>query len=360
MKIFKREINRIKEALMTGVGYMIPFVVFGGICIAFSIAFSDMSSKGVNITNPVLKMMNTFGTQSMGMMVPILAAFTAFGFADRAGIMPGFLGGLIAVKGQAGFLGGLIAGILAGYIVMAIKKIPIPATLRALVPIFIVPLLGGLTVAVIMQYIVIAPIGGLMKAMTAFLQNMQGGNALLLAAILGFMTAFDMGGPVNVVACLFAWSFFESNIYTLSAPVAVAIATPPLGMGLATLMARNKYDEIDRESGKAALVMGLIGISEGAIPFAAKDPFRVIPANCLGGVVGGVIAMMGGVNEYAPHGGPIVTIVATNKLWYLLAIIVGALVTAITSNILKFGFNFRDKKSRSSIKKEKISGVVEQ
>lgn len=344
MSLIKQELNRIKEALMTGVGYMIPFVVFGGICIALSIAFSDMSSKGVNITNPILKVINTFGTQSMGMMIPILAAFTAFGFADRAAIMPGFLGGLIAVNGEAGFLGGLIAGILAGYIVMAIKKIPIPATVRALVPIFVAPLVGGLSVAVIMQYIVVAPISGLMKTLTLFLQNMQGGNAILLAAILGIMTAFDMGGPVNVVACLFAWSFFSDNIYTLSAPVAVAIATPPLGMGLATLLAKNRYDSIDRESGKAALVMGMIGISEGAIPFAAKDPLRVIPANCLGGAVGAMIAMAAGVNEYAPHGGPIVTLVATHKLWYLLAIIVGATVTAITANFLKFGFNNKKKK----------------
>lgn len=353
MNIVKREINRIKESLMTGVGYMIPFVVFGGICIATSIALSDMSTKGVNITNPFLKMLNNFGSQSMGMMVPILAAFVAYGFADRAGIMPGFLGGLIAVKGQAGFLGGLIAGILAGYIVMGIKKIHVPATLKALVPIFIIPLLGGLTVAVIMQYIVIAPIGGLMKTMTEFLKSMQGGNALLLAAVLGFMTAFDMGGPVNVVACLFAWSFFADNIYTLSAPVAVAIATPPLGMGLATLLARHSYDAMDRESGKAALVMGMIGISEGAIPFAAKDPLRVIPANCIGGMVGAVIAMAAGVDEYAPHGGPIVTFVSTNKLMYLLALAVGALVTALVANFLKFGL--KKKKVEDPKKVEKAA-----
>lgn len=343
MKIFKREMNRIKESLMTGVGYMIPFVVFGGICIAVTIALSDMSSKGVNITNPILKVINDFGSQSMGMMVPILAAFVAYGFADRAAIMPGFLGGLIAVKGDAGFLGGLVAGILAGYVVMGIKKIHVPANLRALVPIFIIPLIGGLIVAIVMQYIVVAPIGGFMKVMTDFLKGMQGGNAIFLAAILGFMTAFDMGGPVNVVACLFAWSFFGDNIYTLAAPVAVAIATPPLGMGLATLLAHNRYDEMDREAGKAALVMGMIGISEGAIPFAAKDPLRVIPANVIGGMVGAIIAMIAGVNEYAPHGGPIVALVATNKLMYLFAIAIGALVTALVANFLKFGFKAKAK-----------------
>lgn len=336
MEILREELKNVRKALMTGVGYMIPFVVFGGILIALTIAFSGITpGKGAVITNPILSRLNELGVLSMGYMIPILAAFIAFGLADRAGIMPGFIGGAIAAQAGTGFLGGLVAGILAGYVVKLIKKIPMPITLKSLMPIFIIPLLGGLIVALVMEYIICAPLTSFNQGMTAFLSNMKGGNAILLAAILGFMTAFDMGGPVNVVACLFAWSFFGENIYTLAGPVAVAICTPPLGMGLATLLSKKKYTDEDREAGKAAIAMGMIGISEGAIPFAAKDPIRVLPSICVGGVVGGIIAMLTKVSCYAPHGGPIVALVVDKKLQYFLAIIVGSLVTALMVNFLK-------------------------
>lgn len=339
MKICKREINRIKGALMTGVGYMIPFVIFGGIYIALATALST-SKNGINITNPILKTLNSFGTISMSFMVPILAAFIAYGFADRGAIMPGFLGGYIATKSGAGFLGGMIAGILAGYLVMWTVKLckPIPASLKALVPIFILPLVDGLIVVLVMKYIIVAPVAGLMSAMTVFLKSMSSGSVILLAAILGFMTAFDMGGPVNVVACLFAWGYFQQGIYTLAAPVAVAICTPPLGMGLATLFAPKLWTKTQKSAGKAALLMGFIGISEGAIPFAAEDPVRAIPANCIGGIVGAIIAMLAGCKEYAPQGGIIVTPVATNKIMFLIAIVVGSIITALCMNLFKTGF----------------------
>lgn len=334
--ILKDELKKIQEALMTGVGYMIPFVVFGGIFIAVSIAFSGIEAgEGAVITSPVLKRLEELGGMSMGYMIPILAGFIAFGLADRSGIMPEMLGGAIAVSKGAGFLGGIIAGILAGYIVNAIKKIPVHYSIKALMPIFIIPLLGGISVALIMDYVVTAPLNSLNIALTNFLKSMQGGNAIVLAIILGVMTAFDMGGPINVVACLFAWSLFSEGIYTLAGPVAVAICTPPLGMGLATLLNKKKYSEEDREAGKAALAMGMIGISEGAIPFAAKDPLRVLPSICVGGAVGAIVSMLAGVECYAPHGGPIVIFVTTHKVWYALAIFIGSLVTALMVNALK-------------------------
>lgn len=335
MEMVREEFTRVKKALMTGVGYMIPFVVFGGILIALTIAFSEIGENGVNITNPVLVRLNELGGLSMGYMVPILGAFIAFGIADRAGIMPGFIGSAIAAEAGTGFLGALVAGILAGYVVNLLKKIPMPIALKSLMPIFVIPLAGGLIVALLMEYVICSPLTSLNTVMTAFLSNMQGTNALVLGALLGLMTAFDLGGPVNVVACLFAWSFFAEGIYTLAGPVAVGICTPPLGMGLATLLSRKKYDEEDREAGKAAIAMGLIGISEGAIPFAAKDPIRVIPANCIGGMLGGIAAMIFGVSCYAPHGGPIVTMVVDKKLSYLLAVVIGTLATAIVANVLK-------------------------
>ena len=336
MDNLKEELANTKKALMTGVGYMIPFVVLGGILIALTIAFSGITpEKGAVITNPILSRLNAIGALSMGYMIPILAAFIAFGLADRGGIMPGFIGGAIATQAGTGFIGGLVAGLLAGYVVNLIKKIPLPISLKALMPIFIIPLLGGLTVALIMEYMICIPLTSFNEIMTSSLANMRGANSIILAAILGLMTAFDMGGPVNVVACLFAWSFFAEGIYTLAGPVAVAICTPPLGMGLATLLSKKKYNDEDREAGKAAIAMGMIGISEGAIPFAAKDPIRVLPSICVGGIVGGIVAMLAEVSVYAPHGGPIVMLVADKKLLYLMAIVVGTLVTALMVNFLK-------------------------
>ncbi|WP_312502065.1 PTS fructose transporter subunit IIC [Lacrimispora sp.] len=335
MEFVREEVIRVKKALMTGVGYMIPFVVFGGILIALTIAFSKIGEDGINITNPLLARLNELGSLSMSYMVPVLGAFIAFGIADRAGIMPGFIGSAIAAEAGTGFLGALVAGILAGYIVNLIKKIPLPVMLKSLMPIFIIPLLGGLAVALLMEYVICAPLTSFNQVMTDFLTGMRGSNIVVLGAILGFMTALDLGGPVNVVACLFAWAMFDAGIYTLAGPVAVGICTPPLGMGLATLLSKKKYDNEDREAGKAALAMGMIGISEGAIPFAAKDPLRVIPANCIGGMVGGIIAMVLGVSCYAPHGGPIVTMVVDKKIPYLIAILAGALVTAVIANTLK-------------------------
>lgn len=332
----KEEAIKIRKALMTGVGYMIPFVVFGGIFIATAIAFSGIQEgEGVVITNGFLAVLNDFGVMSMEFMIPILAAFIAYGLADRSGIMPGMLGGVIAANSGAGFLGGIIAGVLAGYVVNGVKKIPVPISIRALMPIFIIPLIGGLSVALVMHYIVTAPLTALNITLTNFLASLQGGSAIILAIVLGVMTAFDMGGPLNVIACLFAWSFFPEGIYTLAGPVAVAICTPPLGMGLATLLSKKKYSQEDQEAGKAALAMGMIGISEGAIPFAAKDPLRVIPSICVGGAVGAVIAMLTGVATYAPHGGPIVVFVTENKIWFIVSILVGALVTAVMVNFLK-------------------------
>lgn len=332
----KKELNNIKRALMTGVGYMIPYVVFGGVLIAAAIALSGIKEgQGAVVDNPFLARMLEIGVLSFGYMIPVLAGFIGFGLADRAGIMPAMVGGAIAVQNNAGFLGGIVAGILAGYIVNLLKRIPIHASIRALMPIFIIPLLGGVSVALIMEFVVTAPLSSLYAALTDFLAGMRGGNAILLAVILGVMTAFDMGGPVNVVACLFAWSLFSENIYTLAGPVAVAICTPPLGMGLATLLSKKKYSDEDREAGKAAIAMGMIGISEGAIPFAAKDPLRVLPSICVGGAVGAVIAMIAKVETFAPHGGPIVTFVSSNKPMFLFAIIAGSLVTAVMVNFLK-------------------------
>jgi fructose-specific PTS system IIC-like component len=332
----KEELKRIREYLMTGVSYMIPIVVIGGVLIAFSIALSGVQAgKGAVVTNPVLKSMMDIGTASFSMMVPVLAGFIAFGIADRPGLAPGLVGGVLANQLKAGFLGGIIAGFIAGYVARWIKSWRVPKNLRPIMPIFVIPLLSALIVGFLMIYILGNPISSAMTAMTNWLKSMSTGNAVILAMIMGAMIAFDMGGPVNKVAFLFGAAMIGEGIYTIMGPVAVAICIPPLGMGVATLLAPNKYTKAEKEAGYGALAMGMIGITEGAIPFAAADPLRVIPSIMVGSSIGAAIAAIGKVGDHAPHGGPIVLPVVDNKIMFIVAVLIGVAVTALMVNALK-------------------------
>lgn len=321
---------------MTGVSYMIPIVVIGGVLIAFSIALSGVQAgKGAVVTNPVLKSMMDIGTASFSMMVPVLAGFIAFGIADRPGLAPGLVGGVLANQLKAGFLGGIIAGFIAGYVARWIKSWRVPKNLRPIMPIFVIPLLSALIVGFLMIYILGNPISSAMTAMTNWLKSMSTGNAVILAMIMGAMIAFDMGGPVNKVAYLFAAAMIGEGVYTIMGPVAVAICIPPLGMGVATLLAPNKYTKAEKEAGYGALAMGMIGITEGAIPFAAADPLRVIPSIMVGSSIGAAVAAIGKVGNHAPHGGPIVLPVVDNKIMFIVAVLIGIAVTALMVNALK-------------------------
>ncbi|MCG0276437.1 MAG: PTS fructose transporter subunit IIC [Thermosediminibacteraceae bacterium] len=332
----KEELKRIREYLMTGVSYMIPIVVIGGVLIAFSIALSGVQEgKGAVVTNPLLKSMMDIGTAAFSMMVPVLAGFIAYGIADRPGIAPGLVGGVLANQLKAGFLGGIIAGFIAGYVARWIKNWNVPKNLRPIMPIFVIPLLTSLIVGYLMIYVIGSPISNIMDAMTNWLRTMSTGNAVVLAMIMGAMIAFDMGGPVNKVAFLFGAAMIAEGIYTIMGPVAVAICIPPLGMGVATMLAPNKYTEAEREAGLGAIVMGMIGITEGAIPFAAADPLRVIPSIMIGSSIGAAVAAIGKVGDHAPHGGPIVLPVVDNKLMFIVAILIGVAVTALLVNFLK-------------------------
>ena len=332
----KEELKRIREYLMTGVSYMIPIVVIGGVLIAFSIALSGVQAgKGAVVTNPVLKSMMDIGTASFSMMVPVLAGFIAFGIADRPGLAPGLVGGVLANQLKAGFLGGIIAGFIAGYVARWIKSWRVPKNLRPIMPIFVIPLLSALIVGFLMIYVLGNSISSAMTAMTNWLKSMSTGNAVILAMIMGAMIAFDMGGPVNKVAFLFAAAMIGEGVYTIMGPVAVAICIPPLGMGVATLLAPNKYTKAEKEAGYAALAMGMIGITEGAIPFAAADPLRVIPSIMVGSSIGAAIAAIGKVGDHAPHGGPIVLPVVDNKIMFIVAVLIGIAVTALMVNALK-------------------------
>lgn len=331
----KEELKRLREYLMTGVSYMIPIVVIGGVLIAFAIMLSGVQAgKGAVVDNDFLKKLMQIGGDAFSLMVPVLAGFIAYGIADRPGIAPGLVAGVLANDVKAGFLGGIIGGLLAGYIARWIKGWKIHKSLRPIMPIFIIPLLTTITVGLLMLYVLGGPISSLMASMTSGLKSMSAGSAVILALIMGAMIAFDMGGPVNKVAFMFGSAMIQENIFTVMGPVAVAICVPPLAMGLASLVAPRKYTETEHEAGKGALAMGLIGITEGAIPFAAGDPLRVIPSIMVGSSIGAAVAALFKVGDHAPHGGPIVLPVVDNPLGFVLAVLVGIAITVVMVNTL--------------------------
>jgi fructose-specific phosphotransferase system IIC component len=332
-----------KQYLLTGVSYVIPMIACGGILIATSIALLTMLYPGSMTpgggpdfsTSPTLKTILDIGVAAFTMALPVLAGFIAYAMAGRPGLVPGLIGGYLASTTNAGFLGALVAGLLAGHVVNLLKKLPVHKMLRPIMPIIIIPIVSGLVVGVVMLKVIGVPIADFMAFLSAWLKTMNQGNATVLAAILGAMIAFDMGGPVNKAAFFFGAAMIKEGNFAMMGACAAAICTPPLGLALATLVSRKVWSEEQRESGLAALGMGMVGITEGAIPFAAADPLRVIPSIVLGSMVASAIAMLGGVGDHAPHGGPIVLPVVDHRVMYVLAIVAGTIVTAVTINLVK-------------------------
>lgn len=329
-------LQNVKRYLLCGVSYVIPFVACGGILIALTIALVPMTPAGPDFSHaPLLKTVNDIGVAAFTLVVPVLAGFIAFGMVDRPGLVPGFVGGFVANAVGAGFLGGLVAGLLAGGAVMLIKKIPVHRLLRPIMPILVVPVLASVTVGLLMYGLLGAPIRDLMALLGHALRTLGAGNQLLLGLVLGAMVAFDMGGPVNKAAFFFGAAMIKEGNVAIMGACAAGICIPPLGLGLATLAAPRRWTGQERESGLAALAMGCIGITEGAIPFAAADPLRVIPVIVTGSAVGGALAMLGGVGDHAPHGGLIVLPVVDHRLAYALAVAAGVLVVAVLANLLR-------------------------
>lgn len=342
MEEIMKILRETKKHVMTGISYMIPFVVTGGVVLAVCVLIGGEHSVP---TEGALGKIATIGSAGLGLMVPILSGFIAYSICDRAGLAPGIIGGFIANNIGAGFIGGIISGLLAGIVVSYLKKIKVPSSLRSVMPIFVIPLVGGLIVSSIMLFIVGEPIAALMTFLTDLLEGMSTGNAIFLALILGMMNCTDMGGPIGKVSYGFGTAMLsninpatglpnESSLLIMAA-VGVSCAIPPLACGLSTLLFKNKFNTEEKEAGKAALIMGCVSISEGAIPFAATDPLRVIPSCMVGGGLGAVIAMMFGAGNPAPWGGFIVAPIVTNPLVYVLAICIGAIVGAILMGILK-------------------------
>ncbi|VBB07817.1 phosphotransferase system fructose-specific iib subunit [Lucifera butyrica] len=323
--------------LMTGVSYMIPLVVAGGLLIAISFIFGITAFKEQGTF--AAAMMDIGGGAAFALMVPVLAGFIAFSIADRPGIAPGLIGGMMASKIGAGFLGGIIAGFLAGYVAQFLKeKVQLPKTMEGLKPVLIIPLISSFVVGVLMIYVIGTPVKVIMDAMTNTLKGMSSSNAAVLGLVLGAMMAFDMGGPVNKAAYTFGVGLLGSNVFGPMAAIMAAGMTPPLGLALATYLARNKYSVEEREAGKAAAVLGISFITEGAIPFAAADPFRVIPSIMVGSAVTGALSMIFGCTLRAPHGGIFVLPIphaVGNLGMYIVSIVVGTVITAVMVNLLK-------------------------
>lgn len=326
----------IKSYLLNGVSFAIPFVACGGILIAAAVAFAPMTATGPDFSAaPTLKLIHDIGAAAFLLMFPVMAGYIAHAMASKPGLVPGFIGGFLAGDIQAGFLGAIVAGLLAGYTVNLIKKLPVPTYLRPVMPILIIPILSSSVVGFMMLKVVGLPIAELMRELGGWLETMGHGNAILLAIVLGGMIAFDMGGPVNKAAFFFGAAMIKEGNYAVMGAVAAAICTPPLGLGVATLMRRHLWQPEERDAGAAALAMGMIGITEGAIPFAAANPLKVIPCTMAGSMVAASIAMLTGVGGHAPHGGPIVLPVIDHRWAFVAAIVAGTLVTALLVNQFK-------------------------
>jgi PTS system fructose-specific IIC component len=333
------------KALMNGVSYMIPFVVVGGLLIAISLALGGHATAEGYAVVPGTFWDHLFqiGVIGFTLMIPILSGYIAYAIGDRPALVPGMIGGFIANTGSlydskagAGFIGAIVTGFLAGYLVVWIKKVKVPKVVQPIMPIIVIPIVATTALGLFFIYVIGKPISWVFESLTGWLSGMTGTSAILLGAILGLMIAFDMGGPVNKTAFLFGTGLIASGNYAVMGMCAAAIPVMPLGQGLATLLRRKLYSEQERETGMAALFMGMFGISEGAIPFAAARPAIVIPSNMLGGAVAGALAGVAAVGDHVPHGGPVVAALGAidNWAWFLIAIAAGTVVTALTTNAL--------------------------
>lgn len=324
--------------LMTGVSYMIPFVVTGGICIALAFAFGGINAEGATAST-----INALGGLAMGLMWPILGGYVAFSIADRPGLVPGMVFGMMASQMSAGFLGALAGGFLAGYIVLGIKKIELPKALMGLMPILIIPVFSVLIGGVIFKFFIGAPVSWLNQAMTDWLASMSGASGVALGLLLGAMMAIDLAGPIGKAAYFFGvaslTNLTQGETSQIMAAVMVSGMVPPLAMALSsTVIGKNRYNNEQRESGKSAWVLGLSFISEGAIPFAVADPIRVLASVTVGSAVTGALSMAFNCGIAVPHGGFFVFFIpgaVSNVLQYVIALAIGTAISGVLITALK-------------------------
>ncbi|MEV3990408.1 fructose-specific PTS transporter subunit EIIC [Streptomyces sp. NPDC049837] len=339
--------TKLRKWLMSGVSYMVPFVAAGGLLIALGFAIGGYTiDKAPSVAEHFAwgqadswaALLFQIGGLAFSFLIPVLAGYIAYGMADRPGLVPGFVGGAVALTINAGFLGGLAAGLIAGGVVMAIQRVRVPGPLRGIMPVVVIPLISSVIVGFLMFLVIGKPIASLQKALTDWLSGLSGANAVVLGVILGLMMCFDLGGPLNKVAYAFAVGGLanpnEGSLKVMAAVMAAGMV-PPLAMALATVVRGKLFTKAERENGKAAWVLGASFITEGAIPFAAADPLRVIPSAMAGGAVTGALSMLFECTLRAPHGGVFVVPLIGNPALYLLAIVVGTLVSAALVVLLK-------------------------
>ena len=335
----KKPKTGVYKHLMSGVSNMLPFVVGGGILIAFSFMF------GINASNPndpsynyFAKLLNDIGGgNAFFLMVPVMAAFIGMSIADRPGFAPAMVGGLISINSGGGFLGGLIGGFLGGYITLLLKKVfsKLPDSLEGIKPVLLYPLFGIFFTGAVMYLFIVDPIAAINSGLSEFLKSLGTGNLIVLGAILGAMMSTDMGGPINKAAFTFGIAMIASGDYAPHAAVMAGGMVPPLGIALATTIFRNKFTADEKDAGKTCYIMGLSFITEGAIPFAASDPIRVLPSCIIGAAISGALSMAFHIELRAPHGGLFVLPIVNNPALYLLAIIIGSVITALILGFIK-------------------------
>lgn len=335
----------IKNHVLTGISYMIPLVIAGAVIMAISCVGAsfmgitdiwDASHLEAGGLEAFLYTIDGFGGTALGLMFPVISAFIAYSVSDKLGIAPGLVGGMLVKNLNAGFLGAIASGLIAGYVCKLIRdKVKLPKSMESIVPVFLVPVGGTLITLLLVQYVIGTPFAALNVGLENWLNGLSGGNQILMAAIVGAMVGFDLGGPVNKAAVTTAMALLTSEIYAPNTAAQVAIIIPPIGLGLATLLAKKKYNTEMRESGKSAVIMGLVGVSEGAIPFAVESPLKVIPVNVIGSAIGAAMAVgLGAVNQ-APISGFYGWFTVQNWPIYVASIAVGVAFVAIATAVLR-------------------------
>lgn len=341
----KQVLTDIKNHVLTGISYMIPLVIAGAVIMAISrvggsiIGITDIWDASHLEQGGLAAFLTTidgFGGTALGLMFPVIAAFIGYSVADKLGIAPGLIGGMLVKNLNAGFLGAIAAGLIAGYSCKWIKDhIHLPSSMASIVPIFLVPVLGSLFTLLVIQYVIGAPFAAINVGLEHWLNGMSGGNQIIMAAVIGAMVGFDLGGPVNKAAVTTAMALLTSGIYAPNTAAQVAIIIPPIGLGISTLLAKRKYNAEMRESGKSAIIMGLVGVSEGAIPFAVESPLKVIPINMIGSALGSALAVgLGAVNQ-APISGFYGWLAVQGWPIYVLSIAAGVAFIAIAAAVVR-------------------------
>ena len=328
--------STIVNAFNTGVSYFIPVVVIGGVFLAISLATGTAGEDGMEVTNPFMQNLNTIGNAGIAMMIPVLAAYISYSIAGKPGLAPGFVLGYLAnnsvtinnTEVSTGFLGAMVLGVAAGYFVKWMTRWNVGQTMATIMPVLIIPLLSTFVLGIIYIYVLAWPISIFMNWLESILGALEGGSAVILGIVIGIMTAVDMGGPINKTASTFTMALLADGVYGPNGMFRVAVAIPPIACGIAALVAKNKYDAADRQMGVSAIVMGCMGITEGAISFAVKDMGHTLPGIIIGSAVGAALAAWQGIQCYVPHGGFIVCFATDQPLLFCLDIVIGSLVGA--------------------------------